>query len=107
MMRDLLPVLDNIDRAIQAAANTSDAGALLEGVKMVAKLLEDILRQRQCSPIEALHAPFDPNQHEAISMRPDAGHPANTVVDVVQSGFQLHDRVVRPTQVIISTGKPE
>ncbi len=107
LLRDLLPVLDNVDRAIQAATTTWDADTLIEGVRMVAKHLEDVLQQRQCTRIEALHEPFDPNRHEAISMRPDPDHPANTVVEVVQSGFQLHDRVVRPTQVIVSTGKPE
>ena len=106
MMRALLPVLDNIDRAIQAASVTKDADALLEGIELVAKQLQDVLGQRACQPIDALHAPFDPNQHEAILMRPDVDHPANTVVEVVQPGFQLHDRVVRPTQVIVSNGKP-
>ncbi len=106
LLRDLLPVLDNVDRAIQAAATTRDADALLEGVQMVAKNLEDVLHRRQCIPIEALHEPFDPNRHEAIAMRADPDHPANTVVEVVQPGFQLHDRVVRPAQVIVSTGKP-
>ena len=106
LLRDLLPVLDNVDRAMQSATTTRDADALLEGVRMVAKHLEDVLEQRQCTRIEALHEPFDPNRHEAISMRPDPDHPANTVVEVVQSGFQLFDRVVRPTQVIVSTGRP-
>ena len=103
LMRDLLPVLDNMNRAIEAAEQTHDASSLLEGVKMVARQLEDVLQQHYCVRIEALNEPFDPHLHEAISQQPSDDHPANTVLIVTQTGFQLHDRVVRPSQVIVSS----
>jgi molecular chaperone GrpE len=103
MIRDLLPVLDNLDRAIEAAENTKHTTGLLEGCKMVVQQLQDVLARHGCREIEALHEPFDPYHHEAVSQQPSEDFPANTVLNVVQAGFQLHDRVVRPSQVIVST----
>ena len=102
LIRDLLPVLDNVERAIAAAEKSPDIAGLLAGVKLVAKQFEDILGQYQCQRIAALHQPFDPNLHHAISQQTTDEFPSNTVVLVSQPGFQLHDRVVRPSQVIVS-----
>ena len=102
LMRDLLPVLDNLDRAIEAAEKSHDASSLLEGVKLVAGQLEDVLKRHHCLQIEALNRPFDPHLHEAISQQPSDRYAANSVMQVTQSGFQLHDRVVRPSQVIVA-----
>lgn len=107
LLRSLLPVVDNLDRAIEAGAQSADAASLLEGVKLVARQLHEVLKQRGCTEIEARHATFDPNKHEALMQRADSEHPANTVIEVVQPGFQLHGRVVRPSQVVISTGPPD
>lgn len=106
LIRDLLPVLDNMDRAIQAAEKTHDADGLLKGVKMVAEQLEAVLEKYDCVKIPALNEPFNPHLHEAISQQPSERHPANTVLLVTQTGFQLHERVVRPSQVIVSTENP-
>jgi molecular chaperone GrpE len=102
LLRDLLPVIDNIERAIEAAEKNADASALLEGFKMVDQQLGDVLKRHHCTRIEALHAPFDPNVHHAVMQQPSEEHPANTVLMVTQNGYQLHDRVVRPSQVIVS-----
>jgi molecular chaperone GrpE len=102
LLRDLLPVIDNIERAIEAAEKSADASALLEGFKMVDQQLGDVLKRHHCTRIEALHAPFDPNVHHAVMQQPSEEHPANTVLMVTQNGYQLHDRVVRPSQVIVS-----
>ncbi len=107
LMRDLLPVVDNIRRAIEAAEKTEDAAGLLEGFKLVAKQLQDVLGRHDCTEIEALGAPFDPHYHHAISQQPSAEHPAGTVLIVAQPGFRLHDRVVRPSQVVVSAAPPE
>jgi len=80
----------------------SDAPRLLEGVKIVAQQLEAVLQRHHCMPIAALHQPFDPNVHEAILHQPSADAAPNTVLAEVQQGFQLHDRVVRPSQVIVA-----
>ena len=103
LLRDLLPVLDNIERAVSAADKTHDTASLLEGIKMVLQQLENVLSRYHCQRIAALHQPFDPHLHEAISQQPSDEFPSQTVLLVVQPGYQLFDRVVRPSQVIIST----
>lgn len=103
LLSDLLPVLDNVQRAIQAAEKSPDAGGLLAGFKMVAQQLESVLARHHCTRIDALHKPFDPHLHAAIMQQPSDEYPANTVVQVAQDGYQLHDRVLRPAQVIVST----
>jgi molecular chaperone GrpE len=105
LLRDILPVIDNVDRAIEAAEKNADAGALLEGFKMVSQQLGEVLKNHHCTRIEALHTPFDPNVHHAVMQQPSEEHPANTVLMVTQNGYQLYDRVVRPSQVIVSTTK--
>jgi molecular chaperone GrpE len=107
LMRDLLPVLDNVGRAIESAEKSQDAAGLLDGVKMVARQFHDVLRRHDCREIEALDKPFDPHLHHAVSQQSSDEYPPNTVVNVLNSGFQLHDRVVRPSQVIVSTAKEE
>jgi molecular chaperone GrpE len=105
LIHDLLPALDNVERAIAAAEKTQDVAGLLEGVKLVARQFEDVLERYHCTRIPALNQPFDPHRHQAISQQPTDEYPPNTVVLVSQAGFQLHDRVVRPSQVIVSTPK--
>lgn len=107
LLRDLLPVVDNLARAIEASEKSSDNGSLLQGVKMVARQLDGVLAQHQCQRIEALHQPFDPARHQAIMQQPSADHPPATVILVAQDGYTLHDRVVRPAQVIVSTRPPQ
>jgi molecular chaperone GrpE len=102
LLRELLPVLDNMQRAIEAAEKSNESPGLLEGFKMVAQQLEGVLERHHCTPIKALHEPFDPNLHEAISQQPTNDYPPNTVVFVASPGYLLHDRVVRPSQVIVS-----
>jgi molecular chaperone GrpE len=104
LMRDLLPIVDNLNRAAKAAGAGGDATGLVSGVRMVASQFEDVLARHQCKRIVALGQPFDPNLHEAIAQQPSSEYPAGTVSLEATTGFQLHDRVVRPTQVIVSTG---
>ncbi len=106
LIRDLLPVWDSVGRAIEAAENAPETASLLEGFKMVAGQLESVLQQHHCQKIDALGEPFDPNLHEAIFQQPSREHPVNTVLEVTQIGFRLHDRVVRPSQVIVSAAMP-
>ncbi len=107
LIRDLLPVWDNVGRAIEAAEKTHQTASLLEGFKMVAGQLEDVLERHNCTKIDALGEPFDPNLHEAISQQPCDKNPGSTVLQVIQTGFRLHDRVVRPSQVIVSVASAE
>ncbi len=104
LMRDMLPVLDNLKRAVDAAEKSHDVAGLLEGVKLVLKQFYSVLERHHCRPIESLHAPFDPHLHEAVLQQPSEGVPENTVLHEVVPGFRLHDRVVRPSHVVVSTG---
>jgi molecular chaperone GrpE len=114
LVRDLLPVVDNLERAIEAAQARSgsegnapavaDVASLLEGLRMVATQLEGVLKQHECVRIETVGTPFDPNYHQALAQEPSEEHPAGTVTRAVQAGYKLHDRVIRPAQVFVSTG---
>ncbi len=103
LLRDLMPVIDNLRRALAAAEKSSEQGGLIDGVKMVAQALESVLARHDCKRIDALGKPFDPAFHEAISQQPSADYPPQTVMYVAQDGYTLGDRVVRPAQVIVST----
>ena len=105
LARDLLPALDNIDRAIEAAEKSGETGPLVDGFRMVRQQLAGVLQQHHCVEMNPLGEPFDPQFHAAILQQPSPDVPANHVMMVTQSGYQLHDRVVRPAQVIVSSGK--
>lgn len=103
LIRDLLPALDNIDRALAAAEKAEDASAgLLTGFRMVRDQLQTALKNHHCVEIAAEGEPFDPNLHEAILQQPSPGHAPGTVIGVAQAGYRLHDRVIRPSQVIVA-----
>ena len=88
LLRDLLPVLDNVQRAIEAAEKSTDGSGLLDGVKLVAQQLQGVFERHHCVKIEALGAPFDPHLHHAILQQPSPDHPANTVIMVTEEGYQ-------------------
>lgn len=102
LARDVLAVLDNLHRALAAAEQTSDAEALTQGVTMVARQLDEVLERHGIRPIEALGQILDPNLHEAVGARPSAEHPPHAVLEELERGYQLHDRVVRPSKVIVA-----
>ena len=114
---DLLAVVDNLQRAIDAATparsasegsgpSTSSTNALLEGVKMVAAQLHAVLEKHGCRRIHGVGSTFDPHVHQAIAQEASTEHPAGTVTREAQIGYTLHDRVIRPAQVFVSTGTP-
>jgi molecular chaperone GrpE len=104
LVRDLLPIVDNLERAIAAAQQTNDAAGLLEGVKMVDSQFTATLAQHHCVKIETVGTTFDPHLHQAIAQEPSAEHAAGTITRSAQVGYTLHDRVARPAQVFVSTG---
>jgi molecular chaperone GrpE len=104
LMSDLVEVVDNLDRAIAAADNSSAPG-IVDGIKMVQAQLEMVLEKHGCRRINARpDTEFDPHLHSALNMQPSNDIAANHILQESRSGFQLHDRVVRPAQVIVSTG---
>jgi len=103
-MRELLPIWDNIGRALEAVEATHNLESLVEGVQMVHSQFLEVLKKHHCERIEAKFRPFDPNIHASVAQIPSVEHAANTVVEEVQVGFRLFDRVVRPSQVVVSSG---
>ena len=107
VVRDILPVLDGLQRALQVAKSTKDIDQLLQGMQMVSQQFDDALARHSVVAIKAVGQPFDPNQHEAIQQAPSNDHPPMTVLHEVEKGYQLFDRVVRPTKVIVSVKPAE
>lgn len=107
IVRDLLPALDNLQRAVSAAKAAKDAEQLMKGVEMVVQQFEEALARHSVVTIKAVGQPFDPNLHEAIQQAPSKDHPPMTVLHDVEKGYQLYDRVVRPTKVIVSVAPSE
>jgi len=103
LVRDLLPLVDNVSRAIEAAEKKADAALLLSALKMMAQQFEEVFAKHHCKLITAVGEPFDPYRHEAVMQQASQKHPEHTVVGLARLGMSLHDRVVRPAQVIVST----
>ena len=104
LLRELLPIWDNIGRALEAVSASHNLDVLVEGVQMVHAQFLEVLKKHHCEKIEAMNQPFDPNFHASVAQFPSAKHPANTVIEEVQAGFRLFDRVVRPSQVVLASG---
>ena len=102
LARDILPALDNLQRAIEAARNGGDVGKLVDGVQMVIKSFDEAFAKHSIVPIGAQGQPFDPNLHQAIQQMPSADQPPLTVLNELERGFKMHERVVRPSTVIVS-----
>ena len=101
MARDLLEPLDNLDRAVEAL-RASGAEGVTAGLDMVQRQLHEILAKHGIEPITALGRPFDPNLHEAVLQQPSGDHPEGTVVAELSKGYNIRDRVLRPTKVAVS-----
>jgi len=105
LMRDMLGMWDDMNRALETVDKNHNPEAFVEGVRMVHERFSQTLARHHCTRIEAVGQAFDPNVHESIAQMPSDEVPAGSVMYESQIGFKLHDRVVRPTQVVISTGK--
>lgn len=102
LLRELLGVVDNLERALAASLENSEPEGLREGVEMTLKELLKIFDQFKVTPIEAHEQPFDPNHHEAVMQEPSDTFPPNTVVKELQKGYMLRDRLLRPAMVVVS-----
>lgn len=102
LLSDLLPVVDNLQRGLDSAESNDATSGLVDGIKLVEKQLLETMKKRGCEPIEAQGQPFDPNLHEAILQQPSADVEPGTVLQVTQTGYKLFERVIRPSQVIVS-----
>lgn len=103
----LLPVVDNLERALAAIDRSGAQGqALAEGVELTHKNLLDALRQQHVEVVDPVGGIFDPALHEAVAMIPHPTIAANGVVEVLQRGYTLHRRLVRPAMVVVAQGSP-
>ena len=102
LLRELLGVVDNLERALTASQENGEPEGLMEGVNMTLKELLKIFDQFNVKPIESLQQPFDPNLHEAVMQEPSDAFPANTVLKELQRGYMLRDRLLRPAMVVVS-----
>lgn len=102
LVLQLLPVLDNLDRTLQAAADRREGSAMVEGVRLVRSQLENVLRGYGVERIDAVGARFDPRVHDAIQVAPvrDPSH-HGLVLDQVEPGYRFGDRLLRPARVVV------
>jgi molecular chaperone GrpE len=103
LIKALLPVVDNLERAVKSAKEEgSDIQALLTGVELTLNELVKVFNQSQVKKIDALGESFDPNFHQAMMQEISDEHPENTVLQELQTGYTLHNRLLRPAMVIVS-----
>lgn len=105
LLRRLLPVLDNLDRACHSAENSPEG--IAEGVSMITRQLKELLESEGLKEIDCKGELFDPQCHEAV-LRDDSGeYPPNTIVDEIQKGYMMKDRVIRPSMVKVAVEKSD
>lgn len=102
LVAELLPVLDNFERAASSAQSNPDINAFAQGVDMIFRQLQTVLNKEGLTAIEALGQPFDPNLHDAVLRVESDEHPENTVVEELQKGYYLKEKVLRPSMVKVS-----
>jgi molecular chaperone GrpE len=101
--RELLQVVDNLRRALGATdAEAGKADGLIEGVAATDRVLTQILNRFGVQELNALNEPFDPNKHEAVMETDDTERPPSSVVQVLENGYMLHDRLLRPARVVVA-----
>ena len=102
-MGDLLPVRDSLERGLEAAEDqAATVESLKEGKQLIMKILTKVMGDHGLQIIDPLGDAFDPEQHEAMTMIPSAEHDENTIIDVIEKGYQLHERLIRPAKVVVS-----
>jgi molecular chaperone GrpE len=107
LLKDLLPVFDNLERAIQHAETAPEAKAVADGLRMVLKQFLDTIDKIGVKRIAAVGQPFDPSKHEAIQQMESKDHPAGVVMAEVQPGYTMGDGLLRAALVVVSKGPPE
>ena len=102
LVADLLPILDNFERALQVQVEDEKAKSLLQGMEMVYRSLIEALKKEGVEAIESVGKPFDPHVHQAVMQADDQNYEPNTVVEEFQKGYKLKDRVIRPAMVKVN-----
>jgi molecular chaperone GrpE len=102
LVHDLLPILDNFERTVLAANSGAELSAIVEGVDIVYRQLVGVLSGVQLKRIRAVGSAFDPNLHEAVASEEVADSESGTVLEEIQAGYQLDDKVIRPAKVKVT-----
>ena len=102
LFRELLTVVDNLERAVGSFAEACESKQLLEGVELTLKEILKIFEKFDVRPIEAVEKAFDPSVHQAVLQEPSETHAENTVIREFQKGYTIHDRLLRPAMVVVS-----
>jgi molecular chaperone GrpE len=105
LVKELLPLIDDLERALQADAGSEGAEAYRRGVELIQRQLTEVLRKRGVKPIEALGADFDPHYHQAVSHEPAAGRREGEIIEEYRRGYMLGDRLLRPSMVKVAKGE--
>ena len=111
LVRELLPCLDHLQQAIhagkQALSETAEPSlrVLIDGIDMVQKKMVETLQRSGISCLQPVGQPFDPNCHEAVSEQQDEQHPPGTVLQQLQPGYMMHNRLIRPAKVVVAKAK--
>lgn len=102
IIKKVLPIIDDLERALTMSAQHQDYASLHKGVEMILKSLAEMIKTEGVEAIEAKGKPFDPEYHEPLILEESTDHPSNTVVEELQKGYILHGRVLRPSLVKVS-----
>ncbi len=102
--RDLLVIIDDLERTLDSARSATQVETVADGVRIVYEHFLKILADRHITQIDAEGRPFDPDLHEAVLQQPSDEHPAGTVIQELARGYRMHDRVLRYSRVIVSSG---
>ncbi len=102
--RDLLVIIDDLERTLDSARSATQVETVADGVRIVHEHFLKILADRHITQIDAEGRPFDPDLHEAVLQQPSDEHPAGTVIQELARGYRMHDRVLRYSRVIVSSG---
>lgn len=105
LLRELLPVLDNLERALAHRDAAKEAAGWTQGVELTYRQCLDIMKKFGVSPITSIGEPFDPSRHQAVTQIHSSAQPENHVAEELQKGYFYHDRVLRPAMVAVA-GKP-
>ncbi len=107
LLREILPVFDNLERAVTHVEKASDVQSVSEGIRMVLRQLSDTLQKLGVERVPTVGAAFDPAVHEAVQHMETAEHPPGSVAVEVQGGYRAQDRLIRPALVVVAKAPPE
>jgi molecular chaperone GrpE len=107
LVKEILGVVDNLERAVESSNGTNDKEQLAQGLDLTLKELLKIFKTFHVTPVESLGEKFDPRYHQAMMQEETTDHPGNVVIKELQKGYMIHDRLLRPAMVVVSKAAPD